>query len=282
LGPSLVYANTGLIDPRLATSYFPGAGAAHGATGWMVGTSAIIDAAPSVNAANNIAASQVPVAGTAVTLVAATAAGVTVGISVQNATTLQLSTGNIGLDVSANATNGNFGKILFGQASAIKIWDPANLVARNIVITSVGNDSAATFTVRGFDAYNYPMTETITGANATVANGVKAWKYITSITPAGTLSGSAITIGTGNIFGLPLRADFAGQVIVNYNNTILTALTTFVAAVTSTASATTGDVRGTIGVPSAPDGTKRLVVYSLPSVSNLSLGFTGLTGVVQF
>jgi VCBS repeat-containing protein len=279
LGPSMSWGGMGIIDTRFNIG--PGGRTSDGATGWLLASSATLDANPSVNAANNIAASQTPVAGTALTLVSSTAAGVTVGISVQNSTTGALVTGCLGLDVAASATNGNFGRVIFGQTGSVKVWDSANAVARNVVITSAGNDTTATFTVRGYDIYNYPMTETITGANATAANGVKAFKYIVSVTPAGTLSGSAVTVGTGLVFGLPIRADTVAQFIQDFNGALPTTVANFVAAVTTTATATTGDVRGTFTL-TAPSTVKNLNILSYPSVANIALGSTGLVGVTQF
>jgi hypothetical protein len=78
-----------------------------------------------------------------------------------------------------------------------------------------------------------------------------------------------------------MRVDTVGYLTVSYNGTLATAPTTFVAAVTTDpATASTGDVRGTIGVPSATDGTKRLTVFVTPSVANLGTN-KGLFGVSQ-
>jgi hypothetical protein len=95
------------------------------------------------------------------------------------------------------------------------------------------------------------------------------------------LSGSNVTVGTGDVFGFPLRADFVHEVSIYWNSAAITASTGFVAAVTtSPATATTGDVRGTYAVQSSSDATKRLAILIRPSVANIS-STAGLLGVTQ-
>lgn len=264
-----------LMDVRDPFAFQPGQGAERPFYGFLLGGNAVlIDAAPSTLAADNIAAAQVPVAGTAVTLVAASGAGVTVGVSITKATTGASVTGLLALDTAMAGVE-------LGTSGSMNLWDPTKAISRAVSITSVGDDSAATFVVAGYDLYGYPLSETITGANATAANGVKTFKYIASVTPAGTLSGSDVTVGTQDVFGLPLRTDRFGYLTIFWNNTLITASTGFTAAVTTDpATATTGDVRGKYGVQTAADGTKRLQVFWRPMVANLSE--TGMFGVSQF
>lgn len=70
-----------------------------------------------------------------------------------------------------------------------------------------------------------------------------------------------------------------GYVEIVVNNNDLSG-GSFLPAVTTTATTTTGDVRGTIALPSASDGTKRLTIFLQPSVANLS-SLNGLYGVQQ-
>lgn len=175
---------------------------------------------------------------------------------------------------------------VFGQDGSVRMWDPSRMVARNIRITSVGNDSGATFLLSGYDTYWYPVTEAITGANAGIASGKKAIKYLTAITYTGSLSGSNVSVGTGDVFGFPIRSDAyysgnaGGDVQIAWNGAAITATTGYLAAVTTAATTTTGDVRGTYAVQSASDGTKRLVFTQSPSLANISSS-TGLFGVAQ-
>lgn len=276
-GPSLFWGGAGLFDPRGGYNRYRSGALGFSATSRIP----VIDFVPSTISAVNIAASQSPGAG-AITIVSVTGAGITV----LAATTVVWPSGNT-IPVAALAIDGAPGLVAFGNTSqsnsgytAISIYDPTKTSARNVRITSGGNDSGITFTVAGYDVYGYAMTETITGANAGVAAGAKTFKFITGVTHTGTVAGT-VTIGTGDVYGFPIRADTLGYIDVVWNAALITATTGFTAAVTtSPATATTGDVRGTYAVQSASDGTKRLQVFITPSVANLG-SITGLFGVTQ-
>jgi hypothetical protein len=264
------------MDPRAFYTKPVGSAAGKVGYGWYTSNCFVIDAVPSQLAAANIAAAQVPVAATAMTLVSSSGSGITVNSSVVNPATGLTVTGLLAIDTAMAPVK--FGTSTFEEVAC---WDPTKAIARNIRITSVGNDSTATFTVRGYDVYGIAMSETITGANAGIASGAKAFKYIASVTPAGTLSGSNASVGTGDVFGLPLRADLFPYTRIFWNNAAITASTGFTAAVTTDpATATTGDTRGTYAVQSASDGTKRLTVWVQPTLSALS-SVTGLLGITQ-
>lgn len=269
-GPSIFSQGVALLDPRNAPPF--GGDLSISAYGWFGSDSlSVLYAAPSAIAAANIMALAVPVAGTPVTLVSSSGAGITVGVTVKNALTGANSTGNLAID-------GAMGTTSYGAYAGIALYDPTKALARTIRITSAGNDSAATATIRGFDIYGFPLTETQTLTNASVTAGKKAFKYITSITPAGTLSGSNISVGTGDLFGLPIRSDNFGDVTIFWNSALITANTGYLAAITTDPStATLGDTRGTYAVQSASDGTKRLEVIVRPSPNRLAT--TGLFGI---
>lgn len=275
-GPAALLHGTAVLDPRPPYTYFQGQAESVPCYAFYATEICVINAVPSALAANNIAASQTPAAGTALTLVSSSAAGITAGVSIWSPTTSAAVTGLLAIDTAMAG-------VACDTAGSLKLWDPTKSIARNVRITSAGDDSAGTFTVRGYDLYGYAMTETITGANTGVASGAKAFKYIASITPAGTLGGTAVTVGTGDVIGLPIRADTWGRLRVFYNSAAVTASTGFTAAVTTDpATATTGDVRGTYTLQSSSDGSKRLEVYVSPSVANAVVtGMTGLFGVTQ-
>ena len=280
-GPSLFFNGGGILDPRTAYTY-KGNRSNGGNTYGFLGFTHIptIQAVPSALAANNIAASQTPVAGTALTLVSSSGAGITVSTSIQRADTGVTVTGLLAIDGAASYTT--FGQGGTGSGGIIRLWNPATLVARALRIVSATNDSAATFTIKGYDIYGYPITETVTGANAGTANGKKAFKYIASITPAGTLGGGTVTVGTTDIIGLPLRSDYVSECAINMASTWITASTGFTAAVTTDpATATTGDVRGTYTLQTASDGSRRLAIFQTPLVTNIG-STTGLFGVTQY
>jgi hypothetical protein len=129
--------------------------------------------------------------------------------------------------------------------------------------------TARTITISGYDYFGQPMTEAITVATAgTAKSGKKAFYQIASATING--SATAVTIGTTDILGLPVRCIDAGYVVkVGWNNTLAQdAGTLVVADMTNPATSTTGDVRGTYTPSSASDGSKRLVMtVALPAIA---------------
>ena len=279
--PSLFLHGTGgALDPRAAYTY-GGAAGENKCYGWAGGGFGLqcIDQVPSAISAVNIAASQSPGAG-AITLVSTSGAGITVGVSIQRGDTLATVTGLLAID-------GAMGAVAFSQSGNVNIWDPTKAISRAVRITSGGNDSAITFTVTGYDLYGFPMSEAITGANAGIATGKKAFKYISGVTHTGSVA-TTITIGTSDIIGLPIRADRFAYCGIFLGNTLITASTGFTAAVTtSPATTTTGDIRGTYALQTPSDGTERLQLFVTPSVANLGAVSatqtytTGLLGVAQ-
>lgn len=151
-------------------------------------------------------------------------------------------------------------------------------VARCIRLTGVTNTVAIAITINGYDDYWQPMTQTITGpAGATTVTTTKAFRRVRSITNAGNTV-DTVAIGTSDVFGLPFRADEFGQLVgLSYNNAFLTASTGFTAAVTTTPSASTGDVRGTYAAQSASDGTKRLTALIMIKNNTRMDNVLGLT-----
>ena len=144
--------------------------------------------------------------------------------------------------------------------------------------------TARTITISGYDYYGQPMTEAITVATAgTAKSGKKAFYQIASATINGTAT--AVTIGTTDIFGLPVRCFDAGYVVkVGWNNTLAQDAGTFVVAdMTNPATSTTGDVRGTYQPSTASDGIKRLVMtIALPGIAvGPNATRTGALGVTQ-
>lgn len=280
--PSMFDQGVGIMDPRAPYAYTPGAaygGAAIGERGsygwWGVGNICIINQVPSTLTTTALAAAQAPVAGTPLTLVSATGAGITADVSITNAATGALVTGLLAIDGAMTPVqNGVSGGTLF--------WDPTKALARAVSIESAGDDTGATFTVAGYDVYGFPMSETITGVNAGTATGAKAFKYVASITPAGTLSGSNVSAGQSDVIGLMLRADLFQFLKIYWpDTTLISASTGFTAAVTTDpATALTGDVRGTYALQVASNNARRLVGFLSPALGNVGTA-AGLCGVVQ-
>jgi len=275
-GPSLFFGGAAILDPRPFYTYEPGQDFGNVTAGWL-GISRVltVNQVPSTLSATNIATSQTPVSGTALVLTAGT--GVTGATTITNASTGFQVTGLLALDGAA-------GRVSYGSSGTIQLWDPTKALSRVVSITTAAGDTAV-YTVRGYDIYGYPMTEALTAAGATTVTGKKAFKYVASITPVGTV-GATATAGTGDVFGFPIytQAFVIGadaDVAISWNGAAITATTGYLAGVTTNpATATTGDVRGTYAVQSASDNTKRLVFTQSPSLANIGT-IAGLTGVSQ-
>lgn len=278
-GPSFFAHGTMLLDLRQQYTYIPGQNFGKQTCGWISVGCQTIDQVPYTATINNIAAAQTATAGTALTLVSASATGITAGVSIVRADTGATVTGLLAID-SAMTT------VTFGSAGTIQVWDPTKAVSRNLRISCNGADQTSTFVIRGYDLYNFPLSETVTGTagtatTAVVVSGVKAFKYVASVTPAGTLNSTGLTVGTGDVIGLPIRADRWSELFGTLGNTSITVGTGFTAAVTTTATATSGDVRGTYALQTAANGVNRLTIKQFPLPSNLN-STAGITGVSQF
>src|SRR5260221_10250924 len=116
-GPSLFDQAWGLMDPRYPFTWIPG-GKSSAAYGWYgTGWFDLINQVPSTLTTNAIAAAQVPVAGTAMTLVASTAAGITVGQSITRSDTGATVTG-------LRVIDGQSAAVAFGSSGGNNLWDP--------------------------------------------------------------------------------------------------------------------------------------------------------------
>lgn len=276
--PSIDMGGAGLQDPRLR---YNTANSSVGAqvVGWYSGAP-LIDAVPSTITTTALAALAVPVSGTAMTLVAATGAGITVSSSaiVALPSLVTIPSGSRFID-------GLLSYVRFGTKDFTVFYDPTVMLSRCISIASVGNDTGAVMNLVGFDVYGYTIHETVTMGTGATVNSKKAFKGLYSATPVGTLSGSNVSIGCSDIFGLPLQAARQSMTAGFWNNLILQGTGTFVAGVTTNpATATTGDVRGTLLLGSASNNTKRLTlsVFPDPSLQSSQGMVQGLAGVTQF
>lgn len=279
-GTSLFHRGSGLLDPRWQFTFSPGQRPGQNTFGFISNEYALINQVPSAASATNIAASQSPGAG-AIVLVSVSGAGITTGVSINRPDTGALVTGLLAIDVAMSPFR--MGDPINGS---IVFWDPTKAVSRALQFVSGGNDSGITFTVNGFDLFGFPMSETRAGANIGTATFQKAFKYVQSITHTGSVA-TTLTIGTTDIIGTPLRTDFWGDLALVWNNNWVTAPGTgYVAAnTTSPATASTGDVRGTVNVSattpgSASDGVKRLQLFLSPPLGNM-VSVNGLFGVTQ-
>lgn len=273
-GPSIFAHGVGILDNRFGP--FNGGDITNVLPCWWGDSSVcVLDQAPSTLSATNLAAAQVPVAGTPLTL-----AGASTGITVL-AAPLSIIAGQV-FPAGALMIDGNPAMIsLAAVGGGVSMYDPRTMSARTILFTSAGDDHLATVAVVGVDMYGYTIHETVTLTNATTVATKKCYKAVISFTPAGTLSGSNLSAGTADTYEFGLAAYEFQFVQIYWNATLISASTGYTAPVTtSPATATTGDVRGTYGVQSASDGTKKLQIFVRPQAWNLSS--TGLFGPVQF
>ena len=156
--------------------------------------------------------------------------------------------------------------------------------ARAVSVTQVTAGTGRNFTVSGYDYYGQAMTEVIASTAGSTVSGNKAFYQIASIAVSGATT-TAVTVGTTDKLGLPLRAFDAGYIVrAGWNNTLANDAGTFTAAdMTTPATSTTGDVRGTYLPSSATNGIKRLVVViALPGIATgPNATRTGALGVTQ-
>lgn len=179
--------------------------------------------------------------------------------------------------------------IPYGSAGTIQLWNPACLLSRALVVTcNNASGVGGTFTINGYDCYGFAMTEqiTITPGSALTANGKKAFKYIASVTPGFTDATYTYAIGTQDVVGFSIRSDtfqagMDSDVSIMFNNAAITSATGYTAAVLTTPTATTGDVRGTYALQTSSNGTLRLGFTSSPTLANIG-SVVGLFGQPQY
>lgn len=144
-----------------------------------------------------------------------------------------------------------------GGAGALTLLQTTLDVPRNIIITNAGDDTGDTYTVTGTDEYGVTVVETITGANAGVAAGKKAFKTVTGIVASGASAGN-VSVGFGDVLGLPIWVPSVSHVLKELENDGNPTGGTFAygLGVGTVSTATTADVRGTYDPNSACDGSK--------------------------
>jgi hypothetical protein len=292
------------------------------------------DVVPQAAVANNIAASQTPVAAGALTLTAGTnvksittAAGTSAfaldvprGVSVTTATAAAATLSSVviagtggqitftsqsglvtGQRLTISGTLGGTGTITGYTNPTTYILTAVTATSATLtttagaaVVTTAGTPTGLTYTlgvapvtvtVAGFDVYGQAMSEAITSSAAvsTAVSGLKAFYLITSVSVSGA-TGTALTVGTSNVLGLPVRVTNVAYVAsVKSNNALAQDGGNFTAADTATATTTTGDVRGTYVPVTASNGIVRTVMgILLPAISvGPNSTRTGALGVTQ-
>jgi len=160
------------------------------------------------------------------------------------------------------------------DGAAVAILDYARALS---IVSSDASDTTQTITVTGYDLYNKLMVETIALNGTSTVNGKKAFKRVTGAVASAATAGTVI-LGTTIIMGLPYRVNARDAVQMFFDTAFVTS-GTFVAADTTTASATTGDVRGTFVPAGTPDGSKKITYLIWAEDPDTA---DGLYGVAQY
>ena len=155
-------------------------------------------------------------------------------------------------------------------------------VPRNITATSTVAVADTVFTITGYDFWKVKTVEQFTiAAAASAGAGKKAFAYIESIAiySAGDITTDTVTVGWGDVLGLPYKlTSKADAVRVFFNDVLDDSATVVKADATAPATATTGDVRGTVDTNSASDGSAVVVWMHVQDTSTPE----GLRGVAQY
>lgn len=179
----------------------------------------------------------------------------------------------------------------YGSSTAVTVWDVRDGATYgrtlDVAVTHGSSVVAMTILISGYDVYKRAVTQSYTitaGTTSKSVAGTKAFAYVESValTAASNASANTVNVGTGSVLGLPYKLEKIGhltsasiggvQELINVASNA-----TVVAAVTSTASATTGDTRGTITFNTALNGTKEPFVEMYVSGRQTGAGIAGVT-----
>ena len=148
----------------------------------------------------------------------------------------------------------------------------------------VNGADTGSYYVSGYDIYGYAMSENISGTTISTGGillGRKAFKFISSVVPKGTIASTSVSVGTQDVYGFPIRADGFCDVGLVFNDTYVTSSTGFTKAVTAAATTASGDVRGTYALQGTlSNGVRTLCIENTPRAANVGSA-TGLFGVTQ-
>jgi hypothetical protein len=176
----------------------------------------------------------------------------------------------------------------FGSTTPVSVWSVKDgaTYGRNIACAKSAGAIAMTMVISGYDYLKRAMTESFTIGTGTTAGatGKKAFAYVSSIaiTSAGNAEANTFNVGTGSVLGLPYKLAKIGHLtfasIGGVQELIgVASNATVVAAVTTAASETTGDVRGTITFNGTLNGTSEAIVEMYSADRNSAAGLVGVT-----
>jgi hypothetical protein len=140
-------------------------------------------------------------------------------------------------------------------------------VPRNVVAAWT---TSAVITVTGKDQYGVTVVES--SGSGTSFTGKKAFKTVTGVSFSTAVTGA--TVGSGVVLGLPFYLKDKGALFgIGFNDTLAKDAATVVDGVTTTPSATTGDVRGTVSMSGSPDGSKVVSVAMFVDLTSRTTQF---------
>lgn len=139
---------------------------------------------------------------------------------------------------------------------------------RALSVTLAASGTPTTITVTGYDQYGQRMSEAVTSVANATTNMKKAFYQISGVTTSAATA-QAITIGTTQLLGVPVRITNGVYIChVGWDSGFAIDSGSLVVADTATATTTTGDVRGTFSPSSAPNGIRRLILgIMLPAIA---------------
>lgn len=147
-----------------------------------------------------------------------------------------------------------------------------------LVVSSSGTDTTQTATFTGTDAYGVATVETVTLNGTNNAQSLKAFLTVSKVAMSASTVGN-VSAGTGDKFGVPYRINKKGSLQAFWDATWNSGSATTTLGSTSTATATTGDVRGTYLPATASDGIRTLALWVyMDDVESAN----GLYGVDQY
>lgn len=150
----------------------------------------------------------------------------------------------VGMTAASNTPTGH---LPYLPAGIGLLFDPSQGLSRGVrCVGTAGGCSGGTFLVSGYDVYGVSMSELITvTAGASTGWSTKCFKHIASVTPQFT-DANDYTVGTSDVFGAAIYSPIFERENIVWGGSAATQGWT--AGDTTTATTTTGDVRGTFQV----------------------------------
>lgn len=282
--PSFEHGGGGLLDHRMQWNRYNGAGfgALASIVGWQnSGSPCVLDQvlanAPAAGT-GGIAAPANVVSGTPMALTTATT--LTNGALVTASALVTMPFANT-IPAGTVVVQSQMAYLLLGIRDKTAAYDPTNACSRVLAVTGVTSGTGGAFAITGWDVYGQPMHETITAtAGATTVTGKKAWKWIQSIVPQFT-DAHNYSFDVTNNFGMNIAVDTAAYVDSWIAGTGFQTNPTVTAAdTTSPATATTGDVRGTLAL--TPGGARINVFVTASAARIMNSPLPSIFGVTNF